>query len=85
MSNEQKLIDYVEEAKECLAEALDLLLKLKDLVKEAKPIVESEFEMVSNISRMNVLPRQAQEKFDSTETRSEKWLAKFKELFPNEA
>ena len=84
MDNEQKLVTYIEEAKECLAEALYLLHRLKDLVKEAKPIVESELEMASNISRMNVLPRQVQEKFDSTETRSEKWIAKFKELFPNE-
>ena len=71
MSNEQKLIDYVEEAKECLAEALDLLLKLKDLAKEAK----------SMIQEISIVDRE----FNSSDTRSERWLAKFKELFPNEA
>ena len=71
MSNKQAIVTYVEEAKECLAEALDLLLKLKDLVKDAKPMIQE----ISIVDK----------EFNSSDSRSEAWLAKFKELFPNEA
>lgn len=77
--------EIFEEAQDCLKEALDLLLKLKELVIEAKPIVESEMEMELSIIRMNTLPENIHSEFSATETRSDKWLAKFKELFPNEA
>ena len=40
MTNDNKLVEYVEEAKECLSEALDLLNIMKKLVRDAKPMVE---------------------------------------------
>ena len=85
MLNDNKLAEYVEEAKECLNEALDLLNTMKKLVRDAKPMVESEFQMECDISRFAPLPEEDQKVFDSKKTRSELWLERYKDLFPNEA
>ena len=63
--------ELFEEAKSVMQEAMDLLRKLKTLAIEAKP-------MIQQISMVD-------QEFNSSDTRSEQWLVKFKELFPNEA
>ena len=49
--------------------------ELLELVERAKPIVEADARMVADLTRFAPLPSEAQEKHDTTEYPSEKWLS----------
>lgn len=49
--------------------------ELWELVERAKPIVEADALMAADLTRFAPLPSEAQEKHDTTEYPSEKWLA----------
>lgn len=63
----------------CLEKGIygDTARELWALVQLAKPIVENDARMVADLTRFAPLPSEAQEKHDTTEYPSEKWLSDY--------
>lgn len=53
---------------------------LAKLVRDAKPIVQSDATMMADISRHAPLPAESQLLFDSTKSSSELWLEEFERI-----
>ena len=74
MNNNDDL-DYGPQSQEWAMTYGDMARELWALVQLAKPIVEADARMAADLSRFAPLPSEAQEKHDTTEYPSEKWLS----------
>lgn len=67
-------------ANRLLVDSYIAIVNLKHLVDEALPIVQTDVDMMVDLSRFAPLPPEQQAKHDSTEYPSEKWLDDYKSL-----